>query len=178
MNRFTEMTRLFSAGSLCLIAACSETPGAANEEPVDPAPGLYEIAVSGAGLMKHAGKDNAPHSYCLKESERSEFPHMMAENYVKLHPACTTDRAPRQGNRIAGEIKCMADPKMAEGANSFLYKGDVAEDAVKVEFKMKFNSTLKDGAEPEVGKLQMKLAMKALEQARFLIEATQIGDCG
>ncbi len=171
--------RIFCAGLACLIAAsCAEAPepDSAAQVPVDPEPGRYQIALSGVGIMKHASKDE-PHSYCLRGSDRTSFAHMLVKNYYLLHPACTNKRLPREGNAIAGEIRCPADPKMANGTIRYDYKGAVSQTTAKVAVQMIFDVEFKEGATAEVSPVQMKLMMKAIEQARFVIEATRTGDC-
>ncbi len=169
--------RRICAGIFALIAtACAEAPDAASEAPVDPEPGQYQITLGGAGLLKHAGTEG-PHSYCLRISDRASFAHKLAQNYYLLHPACTASKLPREGNAIAGEIRCPVDPKMAEGASRFVYSGAVAKDAVRVEVQMKFDAEIKDGAMTDEDAVRAKLAMKAIEKARFVIEAIRTGEC-
>lgn len=171
-----RLGRICSAGPLCVfVVACSGANDPASQAPVDPEAGLYEISLSGAGPMKaDPGKSK---TYCLREGERASFAHMLAQNYYKLHYSCTVNRTPREGNAVGGEIKCPADPKLAEGANSFVYGGVVAKENARVEVKMKFNAQVKEGAMSQGEAVQLKLAMKALEQMRFVIEAKRIGDC-
>ncbi len=180
MNGFPRRRRYFIAAVICgTAAACSDRADPASETPVDPAPGLYEITLSGAGLLKHAGPEDAAQTYCLRESASASFPHLLAENYYKLHYSCTTRRGAREGNAVAGEISCPADPKLASGANRFVYRGAVGREKTRVEVRMKLDAQLKEGAGgAEVSDAQMKLAMKALEQARFVIEARRTGACG
>ena len=157
-------------------AACSQAPDPASQEPVDPAPGLYEITLSGAGLLKAAGKSD-PDEFCLTERDRASFPHLLARNYYQLHAACRPSRAPREGNAFGGEISCAADPKMAQGMNRFVYEGVVAADNVRVEIRMKLEVEIKEDAMTEAEAAQLKLGMKMFERARFVIEAERIGDC-
>lgn len=157
-------------------AACSQAPDPASQEPVDPAPGLYEITLSGAGLLKAAGKSD-PDAFCLTERDRASFPHLLVRNYYELHAACRPTRAPRQGNAVGGEITCAADPKMAQGMNRFVYEGAVSARDVRVEVRMKLEAEIKEDAMTEAEAARLKLGMKMMERARFVIEADRVGDC-
>ncbi|WP_428409670.1 DUF3617 domain-containing protein [Hyphococcus sp.] len=175
----TSVRLLFGALLLVAAQACSETSDPASEAPVDPKPGLYEIAISGAGLLKNVESNKAPKTYCLTEIQAASFPHMLAENYYKLSPLCTVQRGQREGNLIAGEISCAADPKMASGSNRFLYEGSVGEEKTTVNVRMKLDAEVKPGAGgAEVSDAQLKMAMKAMERMRFVIDAVRTGDCG
>ncbi len=179
LSRIRVCRHILKAGAVSLLAAaCVEQTDPASETPVDPAAGLYEITLSGAGLLKHVDTNKAPDAFCLTEAQRASFPHVLAENYYKLSPLCTINHAQREGNAIAGEISCMADPKMASGANRFVYAGAVGADRAKVEVRMKLDAQIKPGAGgQEVSDAQLKLAMKAMERMKFVIEAKRTGDC-
>lgn len=179
MNNSTSARLLCGALLLGAAQACSQTSDPASETPVEPEPGLYKITLSGAGLLKHANNDKTPETFCLTEIQRASFPHLLAENYYKLHYACTNARAPRMGNAIGGEISCAADPKMASGVNRFIYDGVVSREKTSIEVRMKMDAELNPGAGgAEVSDAQMKMAMKTMERMRFVIEATRTGDCG
>lgn len=177
MNRFSNGRRSVAVIGLALAAACSRTADPSSETPVDPRAGLYVITQSGAGLLKNVKSNDEPVSYCLRETERAAFPHLLAEGYYKLHYLCSNKRAPREGNAVSGEISCAADPKMASGANRFVYSGVVGEERARVEVRMKLDAELKPGAGGEISDAQLKMAMKAMERFRFVIEATRTGDC-
>ncbi|WDI30765.1 hypothetical protein PUV54_12460 [Hyphococcus flavus] len=178
MNPYSVCHQIVVVVSVLAVAACAETRDPASEAPVDPQAGQYKITLSGKGLLKHAGGDDDPETFCLTELNRDAFAHMLAENYYKLHPSCRVVRAPREGNAISGEIKCPVDPKMATGSNSFIYEGAVAPDSAKVEVRIKFDAKLKNGtAGEEVSNAQLKFAMKTYETMRFVIEATRMGEC-
>lgn len=174
----TQAFKFIALAAAVTVAAisCSEAPDAASQTPVDPASGLYEVTFSGAGLLKHAGPGE-PRSYCLTEGGRGQFPHILAEGFYRLHPLCTVARGPREGNAFAGEIRCPVDQKMATGASRFIYTGEVAGETARVVVRMKIDADLTDGAAGEIGGAQMKLALKAMESARFVIEAKRTGDC-
>lgn len=177
MNRFSEYGRVvcFCAFSLA-VAACSKTPDAADETPVNPEPGLYEVTLSGAGLLKAGGKEG-PHAFCLTEANRSTFPHTLAKKYYQLHYSCMSTPLPREGNAIAGEIKCAADPKLAQGANRFVYNGAVSEDAVEINVQMKFDAVIKEEEMTKAQARELKLGMKAMQLMKFVIEADRIDEC-
>ena len=177
MLKGRELLRALFAGGFCVaIAACSQSADPAGAEPVDPQAGLYEITQSGAGLLKGA-KPDKPKTFCLRESQRADFAHMLVEGYYKLHYSCVTNRAPREGNKVGGEIRCDADPKMAQGTNGFAYEGEVAAASARLEVRMQLDATVKEGALSQSEAAQLKFAMKAMEQARFIISATRTGDC-
>lgn len=174
----STIARINSTVAVCaLAAACSQAPPPADQTPVDPTPGLYAITLSGAGLLKVAGKDDKPKNYCLRASEASAFPYMLPENYYALHYSCAKTRAPREGNAIAGEINCSVDPKMAQGMSRFSYAGVVAPEKVTVKVGMKLDAAIKEGAMSDAEAAQLKAGAKLMERMRFIIEATRVGDC-
>lgn len=180
MRECSIINRIVNSAAVCLLAAAcaEESRDPASEAPIDPAAGLYEFSMSGAGMLKHMEAEKVEKPFCLTEIQRSNFPYMLVENRFKLSPYCTSARDPREGNMIAGEVSCMADPKMAAGQNSFVYTGAVGEDRVRVEYQMKFNAELHKGAGGrELSDEQLKFAMKAMERMKFAIEARRIGDC-
>ncbi|MEZ5896361.1 MAG: DUF3617 family protein [Parvularculaceae bacterium] len=159
-------------------SACSEAPDAANEAPVDPVPGRYEISQSGKMFGMTGRNDNKkPASMCVKPYEAANFPYKLAEAYAGLSPACTKKRDPRQGNVITGAVSCPADQKMAAGMNDFAYDGKIAPEKISVSIQIKFNAELLEGKMSEAEIKQLKLGMKAMEHARLIIEATRVGDC-
>ncbi len=164
--------------ALICATACSKAPDVANEAPVDPIPGRYEISRSGK-MFGVAGRDDdeKPHSVCVKPHEAAEFPYKLAEGYAQIHPGCTKKRAPRQRNKIAGVMSCPADRKMAAGMNDFVYDGKIAPEEISVSMKIKFNAELLEGRMSEAEIRQLKLGMKAMEHARLIIEAARVGDC-
>ncbi len=177
MSRFLEYGRTMCFGTFSLaVAACSKTPDAANETPVDPKPGPYEVTLSGAGLLKAGGKEG-PHSYCLRETDRASFSHTLVKKFYQLHYSCMSTPLPREGNAIAGEIKCTADPKLAQGANRFVYNGAVSEDVVEIDVRMKFDAVIKEAEMTKAQAQELKLGMKAVELMKFVIEAERIGEC-
>ncbi|GJL95285.1 MAG: hypothetical protein DHS20C05_16900 [Hyphococcus sp.] len=172
------MNRFFCVSAFSIIAAgCAETSDPASEAPVELEPGRYEITMSGAGLLKAAGNDNNSRSTCLRAGERAMFPHKLAENYYRMHYSCSNKRLPREGNAVGGEISCAADPKLATGANRFVYNGAVAADNVRLEVKMKLDALIKEDEMTEAQIRELKLGMKMMEHARFVIEAKRTGDC-
>lgn len=177
MNRFSGTIRWVRIGVLAAIAtACAPERDPASETPVNPAPGLYEVTLSGAGILKAAGEGET-HTYCLRMRERSSFPHLLVRNYYQLHASCAPKRGPREGNAIAGEISCLADPKMAQGFNRFVYNGAIAPENTSIEVRIKFDAVPKEESMTEAEAMQLKLGMKMIERARFLIEAERVGDC-
>lgn len=177
MNCFFDNRLVICLGAITLfVTACSKTPDPANEAPVDLEPGMYEIAISGAGLPSSMNTDR-PHSACVRGSDRALFPHKLVQNYYALHPACKTDRLPREGNKIAGEISCAADPKLAAGANRFVYSGAVKSDNVEVSVQMKLEAVIKEDSMTEAEVKQLKLGMKMMERMRFVIKAKRTGAC-
>ncbi len=180
MNGFSALKHIIKSGALCLlVSACAESArDPASEAPVDPAAGLYEFSMSGAGMLKYMEAEKVEKPFCLTEIQRSNFPYMLVENRFKFSPYCTSTRDSREGNMIAGEVSCMADPKMAAGQNSFVYTGAVGEDGVRVEYQMKLNAELHKGAGgKELSDEQLKFALKAMERMKFAIEARRTGDC-
>lgn len=164
-------------GAFLLIAtACTKAPDTAHETPVDPESGLYEVALSGTGLLKVSGKED-PHSFCLTETDRALFPHTLVKKYYQLHYSCISTPSPREGNKVAGEIKCAADPKLAQGANGFVYEGAVSKDAVDINVQMKFDAVIKEEEMTKAQARELKLGMKAMQLMKFAIEAERTGEC-
>lgn len=164
-------------GMMFLItAACVESRDPAKETPVEPEPGLYEVTLSGAGLMKAGDKDR-PRSTCLHPGNRDSFPHTLVKNYYALHYTCRTNPLPRVGNKIAGDVTCAADPKLAAGVTQFSYSGAVASENIDISVQMKFDAAIKEDAMSKEEAAQLRLGMKAFEQMRFVIMANRIGDC-
>lgn len=174
-RRFPYGHKLAAALAGFSLCACAEEPAPQEQTPVDPEPGLYEVSVSN-GFGGARSKSEKTVTTCLRESGRAAFAHMLAENYFLVSGACRPERLPREGNAVAGEIICAADPRLATGTNSFIYDGVVAADSVSLEARIKFDATMKEGAS-EISPVQMKLAMKTLEQLRSLIDAKRIGEC-
>lgn len=178
MHRFPKIHRVVCLGALpVLAAACSGAPDPAAQAPADPAPGLYRIALSGAGLAGKAGQQGG-HSYCLQQRESASFPHLLARTYYRLHPGCVSRPGPREGNAITGEISCAADPKLARGMNRFVYNGVVAADKTTVEVRVKMEADIREEAMTEQELADLRLGMKMMERMRFVIEAERVGDCG
>ena len=178
-----EMTRLYvhkRAICVCalslMIIACSEAPDPAGETPVELMPGRYEISRSGAGLVK-IDEEKAKETMCVRASDADAFPHKLAKLSHLILPTCSTNQFPREGNKVSGDISCMADQKLADGANRFVYAGVVAPDKVKVDVQMKFEAAVKKEAMTKAEAMQLNLAMKAMERMRFTVEATRSGDC-
>lgn len=177
MSQFGKIRRIASSAVAGLIvSACAVERDAASEAPVDPAPGLYEITLSGAGPLKAGGKEG-PHSYCLKRREQAAFPHLLVKNFYTLHGSCRQKRAPREGNKIGGEISCSADPKLAAGFSRFIYDGAVSLDDTEVEVQIKLDAAVKKETMTEEEAAQLRLGMKMMERMRFVIKATRNGDC-
>lgn len=178
MHHFPKIFRVFCIGALpALAAACSRAPDPAAQEPVDPAPGLYRIALSGAGLAGKMDRQSDA-SYCLKQHESASFPHLLARNYYQLHAGCVSKPGLREGNAIAGEISCAADPKLARGMNRFVYNGVVAADKTTIELRMKLEADIREDAMTERELAQLRLGVKMMERMRFVIEAARVDDCG
>lgn len=177
MNRLSEYGRVTCFSIFSLVAtACSETPDTADETPVDPEPGLYEVTLSGSGLLKAGGKEG-PHAFCLTEADRRTFPHTLVKKYYQLHYSCMNTPLPREGNAIAGEIKCTADPKLAQGANQLIYDGAVSKDAVDINVQVKFDAVIKEEEMTKAQARELKLGMKAMQLMKFVIEAKRTGEC-
>ncbi|MEM9618594.1 MAG: hypothetical protein AAF936_11595 [Pseudomonadota bacterium] len=160
-----------------ITTSCSNGRDAASETPADPEPGLYEVTLSGAGLLKAGGKEEGPYSFCLADTDRALFPHTLVKKYYQLHYSCMSTPLPREGNAIAGEIKCAADPKLAQGVNRFIYEGAVSKDAVDINVQMKFDAVIKEEEMTNAQARELKRGMKAFELMKFVIEAKRTDEC-
>lgn len=178
MKRLTTRSRhMICAAMVCLNAtACSNAPDAASEVPVDLSPGQYTVTFSTGGLLK-SGSGEKSHLLCFRKGDGALFAHRLVQNYYALHASCSGNPAPREGNAVGGEIRCSADPKLADGANRFIYSGAVAQNRVKVEVRIKFEAMINEGSPGSADTAQLRLAMQAIEHARFIIEARRTGDC-
>jgi len=177
MNRFSVARFSVCVGGFSLLAmACADAPDPENEVPVDSKAGLYEVTLSGTGLMKNAEKEE-PYTYCLKRSSVDDFAHTLVKNFYNSGDLCTSNSLPREGNAVAGELTCAADPKMARGSTRFVYSGAVAQNSVDVKVQMKFDAEIIEDEMSEKEVAQLKLGMKMMERARFVIEARRTGGC-
>lgn len=166
----------FLAITSTLLMGCAQERDAANEPPVDPIPGRYAVSLSGSGLLKAAGKEG-PHPFCVTAANRSTFPHTLVKQIYQLHYSCVSRPGQREGNAITGEIQCAADPKLAQGANRFVYQGAVSEDAVDLKVQIQFDATIKESEMTEEQIKQLKLGMKAMQMMTFIIDAERTGEC-
>jgi len=158
-----------------LSAGCADEPDPARQDPVDPAPGEYALAVAMSGWFSDV--EGAPDTYCLRAENRADLPHLLAENFFMPHGACANERAPRQGNAVGGEIRCLADAKLANGVSRFVYDGAVSAEGAAVEVRIRFDAAVKEARLSREEAMQLKLGMTLLERARYRIEASRIGDC-
>ncbi|MEL7487414.1 MAG: hypothetical protein AAGJ87_09400 [Pseudomonadota bacterium] len=158
------------------LSACADLSDPTEQAPVDPEAGLYAIDLSARGFLQETEAEREA-EICLREADRTGFAHALMEKMFKLHYSCSAEAGERVGNAVSGEVKCLADPKLARGMNRFVYAGAVGEDSVALEAQIKFDATLKNDALTKQERLQMKLAMKALEQMRMVVNATRTGDC-
>ncbi len=159
-----------------LVASCAQERDLASETPLDPEPGLYEVTLSSAGFLKAGGKEG-PHPICVTAANRSTFPHTLVKKFYELHYSCVSRPGQRQGNAINGEIQCVADPKLAKGANRFVYEGAVSKQAVDMNVQIKFDAAIKESEMTEEQVKQLKLGMKAMQMIKFVIAAERTGDC-
>ena len=167
---------IYLATATALATACAQERDAASDAPVDPTPGLYQVTLSGAGLLK-AGGEEGPHPFCVTAANRKTAPHTLVKKFYQLHYSCIDKPSPREGNAIAGEIQCSADPKLAQGTNRFVYKGAVSEDAVEIRVQMKLDAVIKEDEMTEEQIRHLKLGMKAMQMMKFVIEAERTGAC-
>jgi len=166
-----------AAGAMTLVvAACSAPPAPSEQEPVDPAAGRYEVSVAGA-LPFRKGPAHKGDDYCLKESERKEFPHVLVRRFYGLPPTCALTRRPREGNAIGGDIACRAEESKATGNVRFAYTGAVAAERADVTLQMVLDVKMKGPQMTEAEQEYLDKSMKALEKMRFEIVAKRVGDC-
>ena len=167
-----------SAGlaAMCLAAACNaQEQDPASAAPVKLQPGLYEISVSHAVAgFSSDGEREAVH--CVTAGAAPQFHFKLAEARFDFGH-CRSVRGPRTGNAFSGELICLADQKMATGSNRFVYEGVIEDDYIEIEARMKLDAKIKPGASEEMSEAQLRLAMKALEKVKSVIEAERIGDC-
>ncbi len=177
MNQFSALIPIMGMATAgMLVTACTNERDATKEIPVDPLPGLYDVSLSGAGLLKAGGREG-PHEFCVTEANRFTFSHTLVKKFYQFHYSCVGKPSPRLGNAIAGEISCAADPKLAQGANRFVYQGTVSEDAVDITVQMKLDAVIREDEMTEEQVRQLKLGMKAMEMMTFIIEAKHTGAC-
>ena len=162
--------------TLCVAAGCAPSDPA-SEDPMDLEPGLYAISLSG-NFPALSSRKREPKKACVTARGAASFPYRLAENHLHVPSLCQKRREKRVGNAIGGEVACRADPKMATGSNRFLYRGAISSEGVKITTRMSLDAEPKPGAGgKEVSDLELKLALKALEQFRGSIRAERIGDC-
>jgi len=178
MSAITRMLTLAGVlGSLCL-TACDQPRDAAAEAPVDPAPGLYKVTLTGAGLDRYAqGPGRTQDEICVTASESPRFAERLARNYFSMHEACTSKVEPRTGNAIAGVITCGLDPQRAAGSMTVAYTGTVSADAVTANGQMKIDARPVPGSMTPEETQQIRLAAAMMEQVGIVVTATRTGDC-
>ena len=169
---------LISGVQAAILSACAEGPGVANETPVDPQAGRYSIAFSGGLGPVKAAENDRKESICVREGERNAFPHRLAKDLYTIHGSCAPENEMREGNKISGEITCLADPKLANGFTHFLYTGAVFEDRVELAMRIKADAVVKTETMSKKEARQLKLGMAMIEQARWKVEAVRVSDCG
>jgi hypothetical protein len=125
------------------LAACSPSaPDPATAAPVDPLPGLYTIALSGAGLAGLATRPSKDEedAVCVRASDSPGFADRLVSNSFTLHPVCRDEREPRAGNTIRGIITCPLDSRMAAGTSTVTYEGIVSADLVEATGKLSIDA--------------------------------------
>lgn len=173
--RFTT-ARTATCAAVLAAGACSAPAAPADQEPVDPAAGRYEISIAGAmPFRKTPAKQDG--EYCLKESERGEFPHILVKRFYALPPSCALTRRPREGNAVGGDIACRAEESKASGHVRFAYDGAVAAERAEVSVNMSLDVTMAGNQMSETEEKYLQSSMKAVEKLKFEIVANRIGDC-
>lgn len=178
MKNLTGFRNFTCIGALVLIAtACSPASETSSKPPaekvvetrIDPAPGLYEFT-----LAQSKAKRN-----CLMPGRGAALPDMLIKGLADSYGNCTIHKQPREINALSGEVRCMADPKMAQGKIRYVYTGTVAEDAVTLDVKFKFDAAQIDETKMSEKQIaQLKLGMKMLEKVKIPAQAIRVGDCG
>jgi hypothetical protein len=178
MHHPVRSARLACIAALVIAAtACSGSSDPATQEPASLAPGLYELTVT-EKVGQMSGKKKAPAPVCLRAGDVDSFPHKLAESHFLAGRGCRTNRAPRDGNTVSGEVICPTDRKIAAGTSRFVYRGAVATEAVTVQGNMVIDVDLPKGAGgPGVSDAALKQAMKRIEDVKTVIEATRVSDC-
>ncbi len=179
MIRLDGIRRRIGACALALaVAGCARQQAAADEPPVNPAAGRYELSESGGAFgMMMKDREDAPKTYCLMQHERAGFAHKLVKARFGLHPSCTSSIAPREGNKVAGEIKCPADPKLAQGSSRFVYTGKHSADSVEANVRIEFDAVLRTDKMSAEEARQMKAGIAAMKHIQMNIAAKRIGSC-
>ena len=97
---YKSITSLVLAAGI--MTSCAQERDPASEDPIDPLPGLYDVTLSGAGLLKVGGNEKA-RPFCVTAANRSNFPHMLVKKIYQLHYSCSAHPFPREGNAIGGK---------------------------------------------------------------------------
>lgn len=166
-----------AAAGAALADACSAQPEAVIETPVNPAPGRYEVTLAGGGVARFAKRQSNAATFCLRASDASSFPDMVARNYLEIHPGCTNTRAPREGNTFGGVVKCSVDPEKASGSMTYIYSGKIAVDSVMVNAEMKLDVTPNARTVTAAESAQLKLLRRGMQAVRLVITAKRVGAC-
>ncbi len=116
-------------------------------------------------------------TYCVRNGANRDFPKQLVYSYYNMHSSCRDKQAERQGNLISGEVRCQADPKLANGSSRFIYQSIVSEDTVRAKVRLDLdvdpNQNIRDGQQA----VDLKAARIGLRAMRFIIEAKRVGEC-
>lgn len=164
---------LLAVSSLGL-AGCANDP--ASQPPVELKPGLYEFSVGGAVGPINA-MERSDRTMCVRPRHVQHFPNTLAEKAFVFHGSCQPNRSPRVGNAVSGEVTCPVDPKMAAGHTRMSYSGVVTEDGVQITARVSVDAQYNENALRDGEKIQLEMAMKAMEQVRPRVTARRIGIC-
>ncbi len=163
-----------------MLSACSGASDPATEAPVALLDGQYEVSVSGQarGLLgtRSTAPDDKPTKLCLTANDDAEKIAKLARTYYGMSGNCAHDGNDRVGNQVSGEVSCAADPERAPGGSiGFVYTGQVATDAVRLEGKWRYdlaNATMR----PEERAI-LEQGQAELEKLSLVVDAKRIGDC-
>ena len=179
MIRITQVTLLAAALS-GLLAGCSPAGDPASQEPVELAPGLYQITLSGAGIARFTqqGPGKTEDEICVRPDDVTRFPDRIARNYFSMTPFCTAIPEPREGNAFRGTITCPLDPKALTGGVTIDYEGVVSADRVVATSRTKFGAQPVPGALPPEEQRALAAGAALMEMVGIQITAIRAGDCG
>lgn len=95
-----------------------------------------------------------------------------------MQGGCRTERVPREGNKISGEVECAADRTIAAGTTRFVYRGEVMPDRILPEANLVLDGKLRKGAGgPEVSDAALENAMRSVEDIKTVIASRRVSDC-
>lgn len=175
------------AAAVLLSASACSSHDAANEAPVDPAPGEYRVTMAGGGLATLSGfgqlsegPGGVDDRICVSDSDGGDLADMLARKYLAFADSCSLKAKARQGNAVGGMLSCPTNQQAMPGTTFVVdYQGAIA--AERVDLQSKIRIELPESAlanmDPAAAQ-QMEHAKGLVENMEISVAAERVGECG